>query len=283
MQAPRTRPFTRSRIVMSHGAGSPVSSHVPTTSPARSTGAIRQFSAGGILGVWAAATVPMALGAWVVAPALHDGILKHQPLGVSLLVALTAGLIWQFVLAYGLVAWEQQTLSWRPILGAMWVQRPVDQSTGKRGGRLWLWAVAFALLFGLLSILPIDFAAPKARDLAHFLASDQGRATLKGAWDLFALIVALAVFNTVLGEELLFRGVLLPRMSGVFKRRDWIANAVLFGVYHVHQPWSIPSGIVSGMLFAYPTRRFRCVWMGVIEHSMQSLLIVGIVLALTLR
>jgi membrane protease YdiL (CAAX protease family) len=39
----------------------------------------------------------------------------------------------------------------------------------------------------------------------------------------------LAVFNTVLGEELLFRGLLLPRMNGVFGERDWLANGVLFG------------------------------------------------------
>jgi len=268
---------------MNHVAGSLVWSHARPTTPDRSKGGIRQFSLGGILGVWAAATAPMGLAAWLVAPALHDGVLSNQPLAVSLLVALTAGLVWQFVLAYGLVAWEQQTLNWRPILDAMWVQRPVEQQTGKRGGRLWLWALAFALLFGLLSLTPIDLSAPHARDLGRFLGSDQGKQTFKGAWDLFALVVALAVFNTVLGEELLFRGVLLPRMSGVFQRRDWIANGVLFGLYHVHQPWSIPSGIVSGLLFAYPTRRFRSVWMGIIAHSMQSLVIVGIVLALTLR
>ena len=38
----------------------------------------------------------------------------------------------------------------------------------------------------------------------------------------------MTVFNTVLGEELLFRGLLLPRMNGVFGRRDWLANGVLF-------------------------------------------------------
>jgi membrane protease YdiL (CAAX protease family) len=36
---------------------------------------------------------------------------------------------------------------------------------------------------------------------------------MSGNWGWFALIVALFVFNAVLGEELLFRGVLLPRTS----------------------------------------------------------------------
>jgi membrane protease YdiL (CAAX protease family) len=51
------------------------------------------------------------------------------------------------------------------------------------------------------------------------------------------------VFNTVLGEELLFRGVLLPRMSGAFGKADWVANGVLHVTYHLHMPWVIPASI----------------------------------------
>src|SRR2546430_783839 len=70
--------------------------------------------------------------------------------------------------------------------------------------------------------------APAGRDMGEFLGSHAGHVLLAGAWGWFAILVALAVFNTALGEELLFRGFLLPRMSGVFGRRDWVANGVLF-------------------------------------------------------
>ena len=44
----------------------------------------------------------------------------------------------------------------------------------------------------------------------------------RGAWTLVRRARhASRVFNTVLGEELLFRGFLLPRMNGAFGRRDW--------------------------------------------------------------
>ena len=49
-----------------------------------------------------------------------------------------------------------------------------------------------------------------------FLTSADGHDTLRHNWGLFALIVVLFLFNTVLGEELLFRGLLLPRMRGAF-------------------------------------------------------------------
>ena len=59
-------------------------------------------------------------------------------------------------------------------------------------------------------------------------------------WGWFALIGVFVVFNTVLGGELLFRGLLLPRMRAVFGRWDWVANGVLFTLYHLHVPWVMP-------------------------------------------
>ena len=55
----------------------------------------------------------------------------------------------------------------------------------------------------------------------------------------------MAIFNTVLGEELLFRGLLLPRMNGAFGRWDWVANGVLFAAYHLHVPWTIPANLID--------------------------------------
>ena len=93
----------------------------------------------------------------------------------------------------------------------------------------------------------------------------------------------MAVFNTVLGEELLFRGLLLPRMRGVFGRADWLANGVLFALYHLHMPWAIPKALLDSLALAYPSRRYRSAWLGIIVHSLQSVLIVGASLALVLR
>ena len=91
------------------------------------------------------------------------------------------------------------------------------------------------------------------------------------------------VFNTVLGEELLFRGYLLPRMAGVFGRRDWIANGVLSTVYHLHVPWAMPTSIFDTFTQAYPTKRYRSVLMGIIVHSAQSVVFLFLVLALVLE
>jgi uncharacterized protein len=120
------------------------------------------------------------------------------------------------------------------------------------------------------------------RDLPLFLDSDTGRALLSGSWGWFAVIAACAVFNTVLGEELLFRGLLLPRMNGAFGRRDWLANGVLFALYHLHMPWVIPATLLDAFIIAYPSKRYRSALIGIAVHSAQSVVLLGLTLSLVL-
>ena len=96
-------------------------------------------------------------------------------------------------------------------------------------------------------------------------------------------MAAMFVFNTVLGEELLFRGYLLPRMNGVFGQRDWLANGVLFAAYHVHVPWAIPTALLDTFLVAYPSKRYRSALIGIAVHSAQSVFFLALVLALVLK
>ena len=53
-----------------------------------------QYSLGKILGIWAAAALPMGVLAWVVAPWLAGQLDRPAPLMCTLLALLTIGLIW---------------------------------------------------------------------------------------------------------------------------------------------------------------------------------------------
>jgi uncharacterized protein len=165
---------------------------------------------------------------------------------------------------------------------ALWLLSPRDPRSGRVGGRVWLWVIPFFLLFGLWEFFGFDITGPSNRDFAEFLDTAAGQEFFSGAWGLFAVIVVQLVFNTVLGEDLLFRGLLLPRMRGVFGRGDFVANGVLFAFYHLHQPWSIPAALADIILTAYPTRRWQSVWMSIIVHSAQSVFVFFIILILVL-
>lgn len=245
---------------------------------------IPQYRLATVLAVWAAAALPMAALAWLIAPALAERLSGGSgvPMAKALLICLTAGLIWQFVLVLVLVGREQRTLRWTTLREALWLRSPSSPRSGRTGGRVWLILIPLVVLFAVKDLLP-GLAPPIARDLGAFLGSDSGQSFLSGNWRWFAVMVVLWVFNTVLGEELLFRGLLLPRMNGVFGRWDWAANGVLFAAYHLHMPWTIPVNLLDTFVLAYPTKRYRSAWVGIAVHSAQSVFFGVLVLVLVLR
>jgi membrane protease YdiL (CAAX protease family) len=252
--------------------------------PARAVGerALPQLSLRGIAGVWAAAALPMGLLAWVIAPLLADQFSGPSALPRALIVTLTAGLVWQCVLLLSLVAREQGTLRWSVLRDALWLRAPRAPRSGRRGGRAWLVVVPLIVALAAEELVP-GVGIPGGRDFGEFVQSDAGHSLLAGAWGWFALMGAMFVFNTVLGEELLFRGFLLPRMNGVFGRRDWVANGMLFAAYHVHVPWVIPVTLLDTFIVAGPSKRYRSALVGIAVHSAQSVVFFALVLSLVLK
>ena len=257
-----------------------------------------QYSLAKILGIWALATIPMGILGWIVFPALSPDF-NSDPFGagVTRISLLTLGLIWLFVLSMIIVRQEEGDLRWATVKRRLLLNTPRDPKTGETRRRLWLWVIPFLIatviwelaltsyVDGLwVSVFPF-FAEPPGYSLGAMFESQEILDRLVGAWWFLALFVIEAIFNTILGEEFLFRGVLQPKLEGVFGRWSWLANGVLHGFYHVHQPWSIPGAVIScAFLYAFPSWRFRSTWLGIIVHSGQSVylafLILGVVLGL---
>ena len=143
----------------------------------------------------------MGVLAWVVAPWLADQLRGDEALTQALLILLTVGLIWQFVLVLILLRRELGSLEWSRMRDALWLRPPRDPKTGRVGGRVWWWALLFVALVAGWAMVPA-IPGPSARDFSGFLGSERGAAFFSDAWGWFALIVVFVVFNTVLGEEL---------------------------------------------------------------------------------
>jgi membrane protease YdiL (CAAX protease family) len=260
----------------------PVTEAAIPSRAADSAMAIPQLGRRAILSIWAAAALPMAALAWLVAPTVADRLSGegNVPMAKALLACLTVGLIWQFVLVVGLLYREQRSLRWSVVRDALWLRSPRSPRSGRAGGRLWLVLIPLMVAFAAEEFISGGIPTPANRDMGTFLDSHAGKVFLHGAWGWFALVVVLGLFNTVLGEELLFRGFLLPRMNGAFGRRDWVANGILFAGYHLHMPWAIPTALLDTFILAYPSKRYRSAWIGIAVHSAQSVVITAIVLSL---
>ena len=251
-----------------------------------------QYTLWQILWIWLSVGAPMWLLGWVVYPAMSAGLTQVDA-GLLRLKLLTVGLAWQFVLAMIILYREEGNIQLGTIRRRFWLNHPVSPKTGETKKALWWWIIPFILVIafldmGLNSILqdlwvglfPF-FAEPQGYD-AMALFAPEVRAQWVGDWGLLGLSIVSALFNTILGEEFIFRGVLLPRMNGVFGKWDWVANGTLFGLYHLHQPWGVLSNIIYGWIVAFSGKRFQSNWFPIILHSTQGVFIVVMVSALVL-
>ena len=245
--------------------------------------AVKQYSLAQILTIWAAATVPMGILAWVIAPWLSHHIGGRDPFIEALMICLNAGLIWMLALVLILVRREQGDLAWPHVRDALWLRAPRSPKTRRVGGRVWWWVVPFTLLAAAFELSPIDPTGPLPRDLPKAIETDRVENFFSGNWGWFGVAV-LILFLPPIVEELLFRGLLQPRMRKTFGKGDWVASGTLFTLFHVHQPWSMPATLLDGIFAAaYPTKRFQSIWIALATHTFPSFIMLGVILGLVLK
>jgi uncharacterized protein len=250
-----------------------------------------QYTLWQILGIWLAAAVPMGLLGWVTYPVMSAGL---PPLDAGLLriKLFTVGLIWQFVLAMIILYREEGDIRLSTIRRRFWLNHPISAPTRETKKALWWWIIPLFLLATFVNILRpsiVDLwgkivpflAEPPGYDLSA-LFTPELRAQMVGNWGLLGLFFVFALFNGVLGEEFLTRGVLLPKMQGTFGKWDWVANGVLFGCYHLHQPWGILDSILTGWIYAFSGKRFHSNWFPIILHSAEGVFFLFLILGLVL-
>jgi len=232
-----------------------------------------QYTVWQILGIWASAALPMGLIYWVVIPILLS---RGSVSPFAFLFLINAGLIWQGVLAYILLRREVNPFTWQGVKDRLWLYTPSDPRTGVSSKWLYLWTIPCIALstFGFanlgwlndLWVKAYPFLTPRPYAVIQNLA---GPAV--GQWWLLGVFAVQIVFNYLLGEELIFRGILLPKMNGVFGKWDWLANHLLFTAYHLHFVWTTPARLLLDWLYPLPTKQFKSYWMGVIIHGFDAL------------
>ena len=134
----------------------------------------------------------------------------------ALVLCILAGLIWQFVLTLILVRRERHPSL---VAGARrsLAPRPRDPRSGRVGGRSGCGLSPSSYLFFIWEFFGFDITGPASHDFA--LPGNPWPGVLPGNWGWFAVLIVELIFNTVLGEDLLFRGLLLPRMRASSGRR----------------------------------------------------------------
>jgi membrane protease YdiL (CAAX protease family) len=255
-----------------------------------------QYSLAKILGLWTAAALPMGILGWVVYPALTPDRIT-DPLGAASTrtILMGLGLIWIFVLSMLIVYREEGDLRWATVRRRLRLNTPLDPKTSEPRRKLWMWLIPIVILsvasqqtYGAalknlwVGILPFLAPPPGYDPFEALFGSPELMAQLAGNWSFFGLFLILLVFN-IFGEEFFFRGVLLPKMGGAFGKWDWVVNGLLFGIFHLHEPWIIlPAAIDGAILFALPAKYFRSTWLPIIAHTAANLILLPLILMVIL-
>jgi membrane protease YdiL (CAAX protease family) len=108
---------------------------------------------------------------------------------------------------------------------------------------------------------------------SHFGPVDFMGLPLTNAWWLLIYYgVWLIVFN-VLGEELWWRGYVLPRQQQAFGRATWIIHGICWSLFHLFiQPtlWDTTRMATTGVALAYVAQRTRSTWPGIVGHGLAN-------------
>ena len=91
---------------------------------------------------------------------------------------------------------------------------------------------------------------------------------LSGRWD-YALYYALGWFFNIFGEELMFRGILLPRHEEIWGKNAWLIHGLIWGFWHVFWYWQFfPLTLFVTLPLLYVVHRTKNTWSIIVLHGL---------------
>jgi membrane protease YdiL (CAAX protease family) len=104
---------------------------------------------------------------------------------------------------------------------------------------------------------------------SHFGPGDFMGISLAGRWWVAVYYAAVLVFCNVLGEELWWRGYLLPRQVLAHGRRAWLVHGVLWATFHLFFQWTLWDLVrmfPTCCALAFVAQHRRNTWPGFVAH-----------------
>jgi membrane protease YdiL (CAAX protease family) len=132
--------------------------------------------------------------------------------------------------------------------------------------------------FSQASLVLFDLA-PAAGSIAS--VSDVLGQSVQGRWELFFLFAMVLVFN-VIGEELWWRGIILPRQELSHGRWTWVVHGLLWTAFHAFKWWDLVGLLPVCLVIAYVSQRTKNNWPALIAHGLFNGLVLFLVVAAVL-
>lgn len=176
---------------------------------------------------------------------------------------------------------EGRPLTWQAFGARMRFPALRWQDIGYALGQLVVLYIGY-YLFGMLAltlinagIVPLPANVPLVNDprvapTPEALITFAG-GPLRGQWDTVALYLALFFFNIV-GEELWWRGIILPRQELTHGRFTWLVHGLLWTLFHMFKWWDLIGLLPVCLGISFAAQRLRPAgrqsnWPALIAHA----------------
>ena len=154
---------------------------------------------------------------------------------------------------------------------------------GRLDKKEWLWTLGLLVVYvggnllllptagWLASILPLPLpeALPPAVDprvAQSAVPTEFLGVPLRGNWDI-GLVYLLILCLNIVGEELWWRGYILPRQELAHGKWAWLVHGLIWTLFHVPFWWNLIALLPSMFSLSFVTSRLKNTTPGIIVHS----------------
>lgn len=113
---------------------------------------------------------------------------------------------------------------------------------------------------------------PRATIDVETLTAFVGGRLVGNGWIL--LLFAVQLFFNIAGEELWWRGYVLPRQEQAFGRRAWLVHGLLWWGFHAFKWWDMVTVLPVTLLLSYVAQRTKNNWVPTLLHLLANVLLV---------
>lgn len=130
-----------------------------------------------------------------------------------------------------------------------------------------LWSLAGLIFVGLFSGLIMKGLELLIGEFDHSPAFMSFEPLTKGRYWLLMVWLPYWILN-ILGEEFLWRGVMLPRQEVAFGKYTWIIHGFGWGIFHIAFGWQLLITLIPLIFIqSYIVQKTKNSWVGVIMHG----------------
>jgi len=108
----------------------------------------------------------------------------------------------------------------------------------------------------------------------HFGPHDLMGLPLQGAWWIPVYYAVVMLVCNIGGEELWWRGYVLPKQELAFGRTAWFVHGISWSIFHLFmQPtlWDTVRMAITGVALSFVAQRTKSTWPGIVGHSFGNL------------